>query len=307
MEPRQLIIAGGGPAGLTAGLYASRARLDVLLLESVAVGGQLTRTYRIDNWPGEIEGIGGFDLAERMRLHSQNFGLNILFATLQDVRVEGREKILLTDQGEFRTLSLIIATGAVSTLLGVKGEKEYLGRGVSYCATCDAPFYRGMRVAVVGGGDSAVEEAIYLTRFAREVKLIHRREQLRASKILQEELNKHKVEQMLSAVVLEIAGQEQVTGIEVLDLKTNKQSRLDTDGIFIFVGTSPQTGFTSPGLAKNPDGFIITDQELQTSIAGIFAAGDCRQSPLKQVTTAVGEGALAAFMAQKYLSDMEKK
>ncbi|MDR1397523.1 MAG: FAD-dependent oxidoreductase [Desulfarculales bacterium] len=307
MESRQLIIVGGGPAGLTAGLYASRARLDVLLLESVAVGGQLTRTYRIDNWPGEIEGIGGFDLAERMRLHSRNTGLNIAFATLQAIRMEGKDKILVTDQGEFKALSLIIATGATNALLGVKGEKEYLGRGVSYCATCDAPFYRDMRVAVIGGGETAAEEAIYLTRFAREVKLVHRREQLRASKILQEELDKHKVERILSTVAVEITGQDQVTGLELLDLKTNKQSRLNLDGVFIFVGNIPQTGFAAPGLAKNPDGFIITDQELRTGMAGVFAAGDCRQSPLKQVTTAVGEGALAAFMAQKYLSEVEEK
>jgi thioredoxin reductase (NADPH) len=307
MKTSQLIIVGGGPAGLTAGLYAARARLEVLLLESVAPGGQLTRTYRIDNWPGDVDGVNGYDLAERMRGHGQRFGLKITSATLEAISLEGEEKILTTSQGQFKASTVIIATGASPASLNIKGEKEYLGRGVSYCATCDAPFYRDMRVAVVGGGNTAVEEAIYLTRFAREVRLIHRRDQLRASAILQEELEKHKVKKELSATVAEISGNGQVSRIRLRDLKTDRLKNLEVDGVFIFVGNVPQTGFGAPGLVKDAQGFIITDQTLQTSLPGVFAAGDCRQNPLKQVVTAAGEGALAAFMAQKYLSGVENK
>ena len=301
MEEHQLIIVGGGPAGLTAGLYAARARLDVIMLESIAPGGQLSKTYRMDNWPGDVEGISGFELAERMQRHAQHFGLTIKSGTLEALTTDGKDKILTTDQGQYRAKAVLIATGANPATLNIPGETLLTGKGVSYCATCDGPFYRDQAVAVVGGGDTAVEEAIYLTRFASQVMLIHRRDELRATQILQEELLAHKVEKILSTIALAVEGDEQVVGVKVLDLKTNQEKSIPLHGVFIFVGTNPQTSFIAPGLDKNEQGFIITDQGLHTSLPGVFAAGDCRQSYLKQVVTAAGEGALATHMAQKYL------
>ena len=301
MEEHQLIIVGGGPAGLTAGLYAARARLDVIMLESIAPGGQLSKTYRMDNWPGDVEGISGFELAERMQRHAQHFGLTIKSGTLEALTTDGKDKILTTDQGQYRAKAVLIATGANPATLNIPGETLLTGKGVSYCATCDGPFYRDQAVAVVGGGDTAVEEAIYLTRFASRVMLIHRRDELRATQILQEELLAHKVEKILSTIALAVEGDEQVVGVKVLDLKTNQEKSIPLHGVFIFVGTNPQTSFIAPALDKNEQGFIITDQGLHTSLPGVFAAGDCRQSYLKQVVTAAGEGALATHMAQKYL------
>ncbi len=297
----ELIIVGGGPAGLTAGLYAARSRIKTLLLESTGLGGQMLKTYRIDNWPGSVEGISGYDLATQMQDHALRFGLQTQIANLLALKAVGREKILVTDQGELSCRAVIIATGAHQICLNIPGEAELTGKGVSYCATCDAPFYRKQRVAVVGGGDAAVEEALYLTRFTDQVKLIHRRDELRASPVLQEDLKKNPVEMLLSHIPLKVEGENAVKGLWVKNLKTNEERLLELDGVFIFVGTAPHTEFAAPGLSKNQHGFVVTDQFLNTSLPGVFAAGDCRENPLKQVVTAAGEGALAAHMAQRFL------
>jgi thioredoxin reductase (NADPH) len=300
----QLVIVGGGPAGLTAGLYAARARLDVVLLESSAPGGQMLKTYQVDNWPGDMNGVNGYDLAVRMHEHALRFGLRVETASLEALDYGAHTKgmrLLRTSYGEISAKAVILACGAYPHTLGIPGEDAFTGKGVSYCATCDAPFYRGQKVAVIGGGDAAVEEALYLTRFAREVTLIHRRDQLRASPVLQEEMGKSQVKLLLSTVPVEVLGNKQVEGLVVKNLKTGAQTALEAQGVFIFVGTDPQTAFAAPGLNKTSQGFILTDQNLCTSLPGVFAAGDCRESPLKQIVIAAGEGALAAYMAQKFL------
>lgn len=297
----ELIIVGGGPAGLTAGLYAARARVDALLMESTGPGGQMLNTYQIDNWPGDVQGVNGYDLSTRMHEHALRFGLQITTASLQSLELQGNKKVLTTDQGTYTCDAVIISTGAHPVPLGIPGEELLTGKGVSYCATCDAPFYRNQRVAVIGGGNTAAEEALYLTRFTKLVKLIHRRDELRANKILQEELQHSPVELVLSHIPLKVEGQQQVTGLWVRNLKTGQEELIELEGVFVFVGSSPHTKFAAPGLDKNDAGFILTDQILQTSLPGVFAAGDCRESPLKQVVTAAGEGALAAHMAQKFL------
>lgn len=300
----ELIIVGAGPAGLTAGLYASRSRTKTLLLESISPGGQMLKTYHIDNWPGEVEGVNGYDLAMRMHDHAIRFGLEITVASLKACKLDGRKKILTTDQGEYTCDALILATGAQPVTLNIPGEEKFTGRGVSYCATCDAPFYRDQKVAVVGGGNTAVEEALYLTRFTDQVKLIHRRDELRADRILLEDLARSKIELLLSHVPLKVEGENNAKGLWVRDLKTQKEYMLELDGLFVFVGSAPNTGFDIPGLDRNPAGFIVTNHQMQTSLPGVFAVGDCRDNQLKQVVVAAGEGALAAYMAQNFL---EKK
>lgn len=305
-----LVILGSGPAGLTAGLYAARARVDHLLIEKGVAGGQVLLTDWVDNYPGFPEGISGFDLIEVMSKQAARFGLNSLTANVTDVDLSNpaKKQLSLENGDTISCDSLIICTGAQQKQLGVPGEKELTGKGVSYCATCDGPFYRNMHVAVVGGGNTAVQEADHLTKFAAKVTLIHRRDELRATKVVQEKcFANEKVDYLWSSHVKAIEGE---SGVERLIIENNDGSRstLDVDGIFILVGVTPNNSMLSPDqLELKSGGFIVTDCETQTSIAGVMAAGDIRFKKVRQIVNAAGEGATAVLAAEQYLASLPKK
>lgn len=298
-----LIIIGGGPAGFTAGIYAQRARLKTLLLEKEMLGGQIAVSDVIENYPG-FPSISGAGLMEKFEQHARGLGLEIKMADVIDVHDKGMEKVIKTSEGDLITRAVIVATGAKPKRLGVPGEREFTGKGVSYCATCDGPFFRNQRVLVVGGGDTAVKEAVYLSKIAGKVYIAHRRDMLRAEKVIQEKaVSTPNIEMLLSYVLKEIKGKIGVEKVIVQNLKDNTLKEIDVEGVFVFVGINPTTDFVD--VEKDKNGFIKTDQDMKTSVQGIFAAGDCRTTPLKQVSTAVGDGAIAAFMAEKYIEDME--
>jgi thioredoxin reductase (NADPH) len=297
-----LVIAGGGPAGLTAGLYAGRALLKTLLLERMILGGQAASTFLIENYPGFPDGIPGPELSQAMEKQAKNFGVIIESGEISGLRPAGKLWEIEISGRTIRVKAVIIAVGVEPKKLGVPGEEALKGRGVSYCATCDGPFFRNQEIAVVGGGDSAVDEAIYLTRFARKVYLIHRRNALRAEKILQDRAFKNpKIEILWDTVVTKVAGQNGVDGVEVRNVKTQAARDLKVGGVFFYVGWLPLTGFLKGVVPLDPAGYVITDAEMATSAPGVFAAGDVRQKTLRQVATAVGDGAMAAFSAEKYI------
>jgi thioredoxin reductase (NADPH) len=301
----ELIIIGGGPAGLTAGLYARRSRLNTLLIEKLIPGGQILNTDWVENYPGFPEGISGFDLVERMRQHAERFELPIINDDITSLSSEGSEKILTGTQGVYRAKALIIASGAVHKKLGVHGEELLGGKGVSYCGTCDGPFFRDQEIAVVGGGDTAVQESIYLTRFAKKLYLIHRRDQLRACKILQEKaLANPIIHPIWNAQVESILGTDEVEGIRLNKGDGSLNQTLPVKGIFIFVGILPNTGWLKGALTLDTQGFIRTNERLATSVRGIFAAGDVRHKTLRQISTAVGDGATAVFSVETYLETL---
>lgn len=297
-----LIIIGGGPAGLTAGIYAQRAKLKTLLLEKEFVGGQIAVSDVIENYPG-FPSISGAGLMEKFEEHAKGFGLEIKFAQVQTITIEGNVKVLNTTEGELRAKAVIVATGAKPRRLGVAGEKELTGKGVSYCATCDGPFFRGQPVMVVGGGDTAVKEAVYLSKIASKVYIVHRRDKFRAEKILQEKLMATgNIVKLTSHVLKEIKAEAGVVKKAVVeDLKTSEIKEVDVEGVFIFVGINPTTDFVD--VEKDDKGFIKTNQKMETSLPGIYAAGDCRDTPLLQVATAVGDGAIAAYCAEGFIED----
>jgi len=302
----KLIILGGGPAGLTAGLYAARARMDHLLIEKGAEGGQILLTDWIDNYPGFPEGISGFDLAEKMTAHAKRFDLKSMFGNIVSMDLTGTVKRLeLEDGGTLTCDTLIICTGAHPRPLGVQGETELTGKGVSYCATCDAPFYRNMNVAVVGGGNTAVQEASHLTKFADKVTLIHRRDELRATKILQEKaFDNPKLEFIWNSTVTEISGTEGVEDLHLLNTD-GKESTLKVDGVFVLIGVLPNNEMLPLDILKADDGgFIPTDLETRTAVAGVYAAGDIRSKAVRQVINAAGEGATAVLAAENYLTNL---
>jgi thioredoxin reductase (NADPH) len=301
----ELIIVGGGPAGLTAGLYARRSRLKTLLIEKLIPGGQVLTTDWVENYPGFPEGISGFDLVERMRQHAERFELPIISDEIISLSLEGPEKIIKGTQGTYKAKALIIASGANYKKLGIPGEELLIGKGVSYCGTCDGPFFRDQEIAVVGGGDTAVQEAIYLTRFAKKLYLIHRRDQLRACKILQEKaLANSIIHPIWNAQVESILGTDEVEGVGIKKTDGSPGQALPVKGIFIFVGTLPNTGWLKGALALDTQGFIRTNDRLATSVRGIFAAGDVRHKQLRQISTAVGDGAAAAFSVETYLETL---
>jgi thioredoxin reductase (NADPH) len=306
LKSHDLVIIGGGPAGLTAGLYAARSRLDVLLLEKIHPGGQVVTTSLVENYPGFEEGISGPDLMVRIERQARRFGLNIEINQVEKIILKnGRKKIIAGDE-EYSVKAVIVASGAQPRLLGVPGERELAGRGVSYCATCDGPFFRDNEVAVVGGGDSAVEEAVYLTRFAKRVFIIHRRDQLRAARMVQERaLNHQKVEIVWDTVVTRINGEQSVQSVDVKNVRTDHESQLNVAGVFMYVGVIPSSDFFDFQIEKDAGDFLITDQNMQTSVAGIYAVGDVRSKSLRQIVNAAGEGATAAFAAEKYLESLE--
>jgi thioredoxin reductase (NADPH) len=300
----ELIILGGGPAGLSAGLYAARARLDHLMIEKGAPGGQVLLTDWVDNYPGFPEGISGFDLVEKMEEHAKRFDLNILTAevTKVDLNDEKRKVLYLTGDQSVSCDSLIICTGASANTLNIPGELELRGKGVSYCGTCDAPFYRSMHVAVAGGGNTAIQEAVYLTKFASRVTVIHRRDELRATKIIQElAFANEKIDFIWNSQITSIEGE---TGVERLNLiaKDGSTSTLDVEGIFILIGVTPNNSVLPLDILKaGKGGFIPVDVETRTAVPGVMAAGDICDKDVRQIVNAAGEGAVAVLSAENYI------
>ena len=302
----EVIIIGGGPAGLTAGLYASRARLHTLLIESALFGGQMTTTEMIDNYPGFPQGVTGDELSRFMEEQAKRFGMEIVSEEGAGVGLEGNLKTVQTHEATYLCKALIICTGTEYRKLGVPGEKEFAGKGVSYCATCDGAFFQDSRIIVVGGGDSALTEALFLTKFVKELSIIHRRDALRGTKIYQERAFANpKIKFLWNSVVQEIKGDIVVRSVIVKNVKTGEVKEFDTDGAFLFVGLSPRTQFLKGLVQMDEAGYIITNEECETSVRGIFAAGDCRKKLLRQIATAVGDGATAAFATEKYMEGKE--
>ena len=300
----QLIIVGGGPAGLTAGMYAARGRIKALLIEKGATGGQVLVTDWVDNYPGFVDGISGFELMEKMNAHAERFGLEKRFANVASLDLSGPVKtVRLEDATVLTAQSVILCTGARPSRLEVPGERELAGQGVSYCATCDGPFYRDQEIAVVGGGNTAIQEALHLTKFARKVTVIHRRDQLRATKILQEKaLANDRIHFLWNARVTEILGNEQgVEGVRISHTD-GTESTLAVTGIFIFIGVVPNNEVLPlDQLRTDEAGFIVTDTEMRTNLDGVFAAGDIRSKNSRQIINAAGEGATAELSAEQYL------
>ena len=305
MPDYQLIIVGAGPAGLTAGLYASRARLDTIVLEKGASGGQVLNTDWVDNYPGFIDGLSGFELAEKMTAHAARFGLETKLGEVSSMDLTGHEKKIFLEEGKVLTSqAVIIATGARPDMLNVPGEKELTGKGVSYCATCDAPFYRDLEIAVVGGGNTAIEEAMHLTKFASKVTIIHRRDELRAAKILQEKaFANDKIEFIWDTIVTEVLGENEVEGLKIKN-KNGEETNLPVKGFFVLIGTRPNSEMLPADQLEMKDGFIVTDMEMRSSIPGVMAAGDIIYKTVRQVVNAAGEGAVACLSAERYLSDL---
>jgi thioredoxin reductase (NADPH) len=306
VELYDVIIIGAGPAGLTAGLYTGRARLKTLILEKATAGGQAATTDLIENYPGFPGGVGGFQLTELMKQQALEFGAEIREITpVSNIEVEGDNRIVRTEDESFSAKAVIIASGSEPRALGIPGEDELRGRGVSYCATCDGAFYRDKVVAVIGGGNAAVEEAIFLTKFASKVFIVHRRDELRADRILRERAAANdKIEVIWDSHLKKILGTGKVEEIVVENKNTHARLSYPVDGVFFYIGTVPNTVFCEGVIDVDSRDFILTDERLQTNVPGVFAAGDCRANLLKQVAAAVGEGALAAVEADRYFTEV---
>ena len=299
----EVVIIGGGPAGLTAGLYAARARLKSLLIEMGLIGGQIVNAEQVDNYPGFPEGISGLELGELMLRQATQYGLETIIAEVTGLEVKEKQKVVETTDGNFIAKVVIIAGGSKWRKLGIPGEGKFTGKGVSYCATCDAAFFRELPVAVVGGGDSAITEALYLAKFASKVTVIHRRDQLRATPILQEKaFSKPKIDFLWNTVVERIEGGDLVNRMRLRQVKTGEESTRDISGVFVSIGLSPNTEYLKGILPLDEAGCIVTSNTMQTKIAGIFAAGDIRQDSARQAITAAGDGATAAIFAEKFLT-----
>lgn len=297
-----LIIIGAGPAGLTAALYAGRSRLNTLLIEKLVVGGRILMSESIENYPGFPGGIPSHELIGRMETQVKELQVKIVNDEILDIDCDNKTIKGLNDTYESR--SIIIASGAKPRKLNVLGEEKYTGRGVSYCATCDGPFFKNKKVVIVGGGNAVAEEAAYLSRFASAVTVIHRRQELRADKILQERMNENKkINFILNSMILEVKGTQKVEAVTIRDLLSGKEYDFACDGIFIYIGYEPETVFLKGKLEMDESGMIITDQNMATSAGGIFACGDCRKKGLYQVINACGEGAVAADSAYKFIAN----
>jgi len=297
-----VVIIGGGPAGLSAGIYTARARLNSLLIEKGAVGGLIVNAELVENYPGFSEGISGYELTESMNKQAIKFGLETLLAEATGIELEVEHKVVKTTEGNFIAKAVIITSGSDRIQLGVPGEKEFTGKGVSYCAACDAYFFRERPVAVVGGGNAAINEALQLTKFASKVIVIHRRHQLRASRILQEKaLAEPKIEFLWNTIVEEIKGEDVVKRLSLRNVTTGEKSTLDIPGIFVAIGSKPNTDYLKGTLPLDTTGAIITNEKMETGIPGIFAAGDIRSSSIRQVIAATGDGATAAIYAERFI------
>ncbi|MBL7166223.1 MAG: thioredoxin-disulfide reductase [Dehalococcoidales bacterium] len=300
----EVIIIGGGPAGLTAGLYTSRARLRSLLMEKALVGGQIVNAEQVENFPGFPDGVSGSELGELLHRQATRFGLETLYTEVCGLELQEDRKLVRTAEGDFTARALIIAGGSSRQELGVSGEKEFIGKGVSYCATCDAAFFREQPVAVVGGGDAAITEALHLAKFASGVTVIHRRDQLRASRILQERaFAEPLIDFRWDSVIERIEGKDFVEGAVVRNVKTGAQSMLGVTGVFVSIGFRPDTDYLKGILPLDDIGHIITNEKMETGISGILAAGDIRHNSARQAITAAGDGATAAIYAEKYLTE----
>lgn len=299
------IILGGGPAGLSAAIYASRGAVSTAIVDLNMLGGQPSNYLELENYPG-FQVIGGYDLMEKFEEHADKFGVKKF--PMQEIQtVDLKSKTIITNEYEFRAKTIIIATGAQPMKLGVPGEKEFVGRGVSYCAVCDGAFYKNKVVAVVGGGNAAVEEAMYLTKFADKVYVIHRRNELRADKIVQERAFKNdKIEFIWDSVVKEIKGDNLVNTAVLENVKTKESSNLSVNGVFPYIGMTPNVENISGQLQQDARGFIVTDETMATSVEGVFAVGDVRTTPLRQVITAAADGAIGAVYAVKYLESLKE-
>ncbi len=299
-----VVIIGGGPAGLTAGIYTARARLSSLLIEKAVIGGQITNAEQVENFPGFIEGIGGMELTQKMHQQATKFGLDTVTAEVTGIELNGDEKTVKTEEGDFTARVVIIAGGSKRQLLGVPGEAEYTGKGVSYCATCDAPFFTDQPTAVVGGSDAALTEALHLAQFASRVIVIHRRDQLRATAILQERaFAEPKIEFLWDTVVDKIEGDVFVTKLHVSNVKTGEKSTLEVSGVFVSIGYKPDTDYLRDVVPLDAAGHIIANDRMETEIPGVFAAGDIRLDSARQAITAAGDGATAAVYAHRFLTE----
>jgi thioredoxin reductase (NADPH) len=306
----EVIIIGGGPAGLTAGLYTSRARLKSLVLERGMMGGLITETPLVENYPGFAKGISGSELGLLIHEQAISFGLETQMVNVTDLQPFGEKKVVVTDHGNFSAKAIIIATGSERRKLGIPGEEEFSGKGVSYCGTCDAPFFKNKTVAIVGGGNVAATEALHLSKFASKVYLIHRRDQLRAARIMHERVTaESRIETIWDTVIDAIEGPNMVKRLKLHHVKTKANSTLDVDGVFVSVGIVPNTSFFKSwdkfreSLPLDHDGYVITNDRMETDIPGVFAAGDVRLHSAKQAITAAGDGATAAIYVDRYITN----
>lgn len=301
-----VVIIGAGPAGMTAAVYASRANLDTIMIERGMPGGQMADTGAIENYPA-FESILGAELSNKMFEHAKKFGAEYVYGDVKEVIDEGKYKVVKAGDKQYKTKTVIITTGAQPRKLGVPGEDELRGRGVSYCAVCDGAFYKDKEISVIGGGDSAVEEGIYLTRFAKKVTIIHRRDTLRAQKIIQDRaFDNEKVEFIWDAAVEEMNGEnDQISSLTIKNTKTGETSTFDTEGVFVYIGMDPLSDpFKSLGIVDE-DGYIPSNENMETSIPGVYSAGDIRVKDLRQIVTATGDGSIAAETAQKYIEQLD--
>lgn len=298
-----MIIVGGGPGGYTAALYAARAGLDNIVLEKLSAGGQMALTNQIDNYPGFEDGIDGFSLAEKMQKQAERFGAKSAYAEVIRMNLEAAPKVIETSEGTFLGKTVVLATGANPRELGIPKEAELVGRGVAYCAACDGMFYRGKTVVVVGGGNSAAADALLLSRIAKKVIVVHRRDTLRATKIYHEPLlNAENVEFRWNNTVAELLHEDRLTGVRLKDVHTGEESTLECEGVFISVGRKPATDLVKNQLELDSSGYVAAGETTQTNIPGVYAVGDVRTKPLRQVVTAVADGATAVQMAEEYLA-----
>ena len=306
MEKRHvydMIVVGGGPGGYTAALYAARAGLEVAVVEKLSAGGQMALTHMIDNYPGFPEGVDGFELGDRMRQQAERFGAKTIYAQVKRLDLKANPKVVETSDGSLAARTVVLATGAGPRELGVAKEKELVGRGVAYCAACDGMFYRGKTVVVVGGGNSAAADALLLSRVAKKVILVHRRDTLRATKIYHEPLLKaENVEFRWNSVVAELLHEQKIHGVRLRDVVSGEESIIDADGVFISVGRKPATELMQDQLELDAGGYVVAGEDTVTSIPGVYAVGDVRTKQLRQIVTAVADGAVAVHMAEEYLA-----
>ena len=303
MQKEKIVILGSGPAGLTAALYTARANLEPLVISGNQLGGQVSITYEVENYPGFPQGTTGPELVELMQKQAEKFGARILIDEVTEVALHGGQPFRVKTHGdEFEAEAVVVCTGASPKRLGVPGEEALIGRGVSFCATCDGFFFRGKEVVVVGGGDSALEEGLFLTRFANQVRVVHRRDELRAGETLKKRaLGNEKMSFIWDTVVEEIQGNGKVEGVRLRNLKTGKEERLGTDGVFIYVGHFPNSDLFRGQLTMDDRGYLIADKQMMTSVPGVFAAGEIQDPVYRQVTTSVGQGAAAGMMVERWL------
>ncbi len=301
-----MVIIGGGPGGYTAALYAVRAGLDTVLLEKFSAGGQMALTDQIDNYPGFENGIDGFTLAEKMKQGAERFGAQTKYAEVKSVDLNASPKVIETSEGTFYGRTVVFSTGANPRELGLPEEKELVGRGVAYCASCDGMFYRGKTVVVVGGGNTAAEDALLLSRLAKKVILVHRRDSLRATKVYHEPLMQaENVEFRWNSVVTELLHDAKITGVKLKDVQTGEETVVECDGVFVSIGRKPATELVKDQLTLDQSGYVVADESTRTNIPGVYAVGDVRTKVLRQVVTAVADGAMAVYYAEEYLAEQK--